>query len=249
MQSEEPRTTAETSTNRLLPLWLVIVGAGLIAGALAALGGEFTYPALHREPEYPASFSSLGSSERAVARAVVRFKTKMAVETNQAAAAYGLLGVVFGVVLGLAGGLSGSSRPSVGGAVVGGVLGGMAGAGLSIAIVPLFFQVSDAITTAPLLLLTHAVIFGGVGAAGGAGLGWAWGDRKVTFRCVLGGMVGALVATVVVDVINVARFGGKRMFEPVPAESAPRFVLHIGVALGAALGAAWALRKLRPRQS
>ncbi len=92
----EPRTVA-------CRCGCIMVASGLIAGCLAAIGGEFTYPALHKEPDYPASVSSLSSSERAVARAVVRFKTRMAAETNQATAAYGLLGVALGVVLGVGG--------------------------------------------------------------------------------------------------------------------------------------------------
>jgi hypothetical protein len=247
MQTEKPPPTAETITNRRFPLWLVMVGSGLIAGALAAIAGEFTYPALHREPEYPASLSELSSSERAVARAVVRFKTRMAVETNQAMAAYGLLGATLGLLVGLAGGLSGSSRRTGReGAVIGGVLGLVAGTGLSMVTVPLFFEFSNSVTSAPLLLLTHAVIFGGLGAATGVGVGRAWGGRKVIFKCVLGGIVGALVATVAVDVINVAVFGVMTIFEPVPAKSTPRAVVHIGIAVGTALGAGRAGRKIRP---
>ena len=250
MQPEEPRTNAEKSLNRGVPLWLVALGSGLLAGSLAACGGELTYEALHREPQYPESFSSLSSSERAIARGVVRFKTKVVVETNKATAAYGLLGVAVGVVLGLAGGLSGrSGRPSLRGAVGGGVLGGIAGVGISMAVVPLFFELSDATTAVPLILLTHATIFAGIGAAGGAALGWEWGDRKVIVRCVLGGVVGALVATLAGEVINVVAFGIARVFEPVPAKSMPRFLLHLSVALGTAVGAVLAGRKFRHRQS
>lgn len=250
MPAGEPATTGEPTVNQRLPLWRAILAAALVAGCLAAIGGEFAYPALHKEPEYPASITELKSSQRAVARAVIRFKTKMAVETNQAMAAYGLLGVALGVAVGLAGGLTGGSRRAGReGAIIGGVLGGLAGEGLSILVVPLYFQWSNAMTTAPLLLLTHALIFTGVGAAAGAALGHAWGDRKVIVRCVIGGIIGALAATVVVDVINIAGFGVMRIFEPVPAQTAPRTVVHLGIALGAALGAARAGRKLRPGPS
>jgi hypothetical protein len=227
------------------------VGSALIAGSLAALGGELTYHGLHKEPQYPASFSSLSSSERAVARAVVRFNTRVAVETTKATAAYGLLGVALGVALGLAGGLAGRSRHvSLRGAVVGGVLGGIAGAGLSMVFVPLFFHLmAEAITALPLLLMTHAAIFAGVGAASGAALGWESGDRRVILRCAVGGVVGALVATLAVEVINIAAFGVMRIFEPVPAKSMARILVHLWVALGAGLGAVLAGRKLRARQS
>jgi hypothetical protein len=251
MPLEEPRTNAEKPSNRVFPLWLIILGTGVIAGSLAALGGELTYQALHKEPEYPASFSSLGSSERAIARAVVRHQTRMTVETNKATAAYGLLGVALGVVLGLAGGLaSPARRVSLRGAVVGGVLGGLAGAGISMALVPLFFELSDSgITALPLLFATHAAIFAGIAAAGGAALGGEWGGRKVIVRCMLGAVLGAVLATLAVEIINVAAFGIMRIFEPVPAKSMPRFLVHLGVALGTAFGAVLASRKLRAVKS
>ena len=220
------------------------LGLVVIAGSLAALGGEITYEALHKEPQYPASFSTLSSSSSAIARGIVRYKTRMAVETNKAMAAYGLLGVALGVVLGFAGGLAGGSRrASRDGAIAGGVLGGITGAGLSMAIVPLFFEFSDAMTALPLLFLTHAAIFAAIGAAGGAAMGWASGDRKVIVRCALGAVAGALVATLAVEVINIAAFGLARIFEPVPAKSVPRFVVHVVIALGTALGAVIAIRK------
>jgi hypothetical protein len=251
MQLDEPRTDAEKPSNPVIPFWIIIVGSVLIAGSLAALGGELTYHGLHKEPQYPASLSGLSSSERAIARAVVRFNTRVAVETTKATAAYGLLGVALGVALGLAGGLAGRSRHvSLRGAVVGGVLGGIAGAGLSMVFVPLFFHLmAEAITALPLLFLTHAAIFAGVGAASGAALGWESGDRRVILRCAVGGVVGALVATLAVEVINIAAFGVMRIFEPVPAKSMARILVHLWVALGAGLGAVLAGRKFRARQS
>ena len=251
MPTGEPQTHSEEPSNRDFPFWLITVGSALIAGALAALGGELTYPAFHKEPQYPASFSSLSSSERAVARAVVRFNTRVAVETTKATAAYGLLGVALGVALGLAGGLAGRSRHvSLRGAVIGGVLGGIAGAGLSMVFVPLFFHLmAEAITALPLLFLTHAAIFAGVGAVGGAALGWESGDRRIILRCAVGGVVGALVATLAVEVINVAAFGVERIFEPVPAKSMARILVNLCVALGTAVGALLAGRRLRARQS
>jgi predicted tellurium resistance membrane protein TerC len=115
--------------------------------------------------------------------------------------------------------------------------------------VPLFFEISNSQTSAPLLLVTHAAIFAGLGAAAGAGLVWAWGDRKVIVKCAAGGILGAVIATLLVDVINVASFGVMRIFEPVPAARGPRIVVHLGIALGIALFAARAGRKLRPGRS
>ena len=123
----------------------------------------------------------------------------------------------------------------------------MAGAGLSMALVPLFFQLANSdITALPLLFLTHALIFAGVGAAAGAALGWEWGDRKVIVRCMLGGVVGAVVATLVGEVVNVAAFGIMRIFEPVPATSMARILVHLWVALGATMGLYWRVENSVP---
>jgi hypothetical protein len=106
---------------------------------------------------------------------------------------------------------------------------------------------AEAITALPLLFLTHAAIFAGVGAAGGAALGWETGDRRVILRCAVGGVLGALIATLAIEVINVAAFGVTRIFEPVPAKSMARILVHLCVALGAAVGAFLAGRKLLAR--
>jgi hypothetical protein len=250
MTSEQPPSPAQASTSRRLPLWLMILGTGLTTGLLAAVGGEFTYQAFDKEPEYPASVNGLPGSERAVSRAVIRFNTKKTVSTNQAAAAYGLLGMTLGVILGLAGGFAaGSARAHAGAAAVGGALGGVAGAGLAMVMVPLFFEYSDAQTTAFWILLAHAAIFAGVGAAGGLALGWAWGPRGPIFRCIVGGIAGALIGTLVVDITNVATSGVARIFEPIPAQPGARFVVDVGIALCAVLGAALAGRKRRSRPS
>ena len=208
MISEQPPTPAQASTSRRLPLWLMILGTGLTAGLLAAAGGEVTYHALNKEAEYPASVNGLPGSERAISRAVIRFNTKKKVATNQAAAAYGLLGMTLGAILGLAGGFAaGSGRANAGAAAVGGTLGGAAGAGLAMVMVPVFFEYSNSQTAVLWILLAHAAIFAGVAAAGGLALGWAWGPHGPVVRCAVGGIAGAVIGTLVVDIINVATSG------------------------------------------
>ena len=137
----QPPTTAETSPTRRLPLWLIILGTGLTAGLLAAIGGEVTYPALTRRPTIPpVSTACAVPNERCHVRSFGS-NTKKKLGTNQAAVRMGYLVVALGVVLGLAGGLQqvpGAVQP--GAAAVGDALGGVAGAGLSMVDVPAFFQ-------------------------------------------------------------------------------------------------------------
>ena len=246
MQSEAPQTNVGVPSNRLSPLWLVCLGSGLVAGLLAAFGGELTYDKLHADPEYPASIDSLSGSERAIARAQVRFKTKVVVETRQAAAAIGMLGLALGIALGLTGALAaGSQRVSLAGSFIGGVSGALVGAGLSMLLVPVFFDVSNSQTGLPLLFLTHLAILAGVGAAGGLALGWSLGDRKVIVRCMIGGIVGALVGTLAFEVINFVAFPNMRTFEPVPVKTIPRIIMHLLVAAGIGIFAGRSAGKAR----
>jgi hypothetical protein len=221
--------------------------AGLIAGLLAAAGGELTYGLFHAQPNYPANLSEMDGAEKTAVRSRVRFETRLLDETNKAAAAFGLLGVAVGVVLGLAAGLAGGSRPpNRTGAVVGGIVGGLAGAGLSLALVPRFLEAADAQTGLPLLFVTHVAIFGAIAAVGGFALGWGLGERRLIVRCMIGAVVGALVGTFVCDVINFVGFPLLRMYEPVSLKIVPRFILMIGVAGAIAFGAALAAGK-RPQ--
>jgi hypothetical protein len=233
MQSVEPPTIVYKAPIGRSPLWLLCLGSGLLAGLLAACVGELIYAHIHFDPEYPATLESMSGSERAIARAQVRFKTRVAVEKNQAIAAYGMLGLALGVALGITGALIAGSKPiSLAGAVIGGVSGGVVGAGFSMALIPVFFEVSNSQTGLPLLFLTHLAIFAGVGAAAGLALGWSLGDRKVIVRCMIGGIVGALIGTFVFEVANFVAFPNMRTFEPVPLKTIPRFIMHLLVATG-----------------
>ena len=142
MQSQEPPSTADPFTNRNLPLWLVVLGSGLVAGSVAGFVGEITYPALHNEPEYPpVSTSSAVPSEPCRVRSFGSKPDRRRKPTRRWQR-LGRSGEALGLVMGLAGCLSGGRRrASLEGAAIGGTLGALAGAGLSTAIVPLVLSV------------------------------------------------------------------------------------------------------------
>ncbi len=237
MSSPERPAGAPAKLKRVVPVSLVVL-AGLIAGLLAAAGGELTYGAFRAQPQYPANLSEMNGAEKTAARSRARFQARLVEETNKAASAFGLLGVMVGVVLGLAAGLARESRPSKrAGAVVGGIAGGLAGAGLSLAVVPRFLETADAQTGLPLLFVTHGAIFGAIAVAGGLALAWGLGERRFIIRCVIGAVLGAIIGTFVFEVINFVAFPLLRMYEPVPLKALPRFILLIGVAGAIAFGA------------
>ena len=170
-------------------------------------------------------------SERSIARAQVRFKTKVVVETQSGD------GGVWNARSGIGGrpgthrcsGRRFRTRQSRGRSLIGGVSGCLVGAGLSMALVPVFYDASNSQTGLPLLFLTHLAIFAGIGAAGGLALGWSLGDRRVIVRCMIGGIVGALVGTLVFEVTNFVAFPNLRTFEPVPVKTIPRLIMHFCV--------------------
>ena len=100
---------------------------------------------------------------------------------------------------------------------------GIAGAGLSLALVPRFLEVADAQTGLLLLFVTHGAIFGGIAVAARSGLAVGARERRFIVRCVIGGVVGALIGTFVFEVINFVAFPLLRMYEPVPFKALPRF--------------------------
>ena len=254
MQSEEPpMKTGETGvssystsaggaenaapgTRRCLPLWLVSLGAGLLAGALSACAGEASSGAFALHPHFPANYNKISGYERMAVRSDVLREAYQVVETKRGAAAYGALGLFLGVAMAVAGGIAGGSiRSALIRAVVGGAAGGAAGAAFSLAFIPLFFRFLDPENGLILLFLTHAAIFAVIGAAGGVALGWGLGGPDVVFRCLIGGLFGAFFGAFAFETINSLAYPLLRKFEPVPAARIPRLVVHFCVAAGTAL--------------
>ena len=170
-----------------LPLWLLTVGAGLIAGLLAGLGGEAIGKAIPLLVEFPPDYAKMGGYQKDAVRAMAVGKAEKVVERKKATEEYGLLGLLLGLSLGLTGGLAaGSPRSGFMGAAIGATIGAAAGAGISWAVVPLFFRYQDPESGGLLgLFITHAGIFAGVGAAAGLALGIGLGDRPALGSCPL----------------------------------------------------------------
>src|SRR5262249_35229734 len=140
--------TTPPGAGRPVPLWLLTLAAGLVAGSLSWLGGEATQTAFPVVLETPPEVAGMGHGygESGMLRELLGQARRVA-ERNKTVAAYGLLGALLGVALGLIGGWSGgSARSGWRGAAVGGLTAGVAGAVLSWVLVPLLYrlQVADA---------------------------------------------------------------------------------------------------------
>jgi len=239
----------------LVPLWLLTLGAGIVAGALSGLAGEATGRAIPLNIEYPAGFARMGGYQKDAVLASITVDALRVAERKRAAVAYGLLGGLLGVGLGVAGGAARRSfRSGLGGAVLGGLTGAAAGAALSAAVVPIFFRFEDPETDATITGLlvrffTHAAIFAGVGAAGGLALGWGLGDKRSIGRALFAGLLGAVFGTLAFEVISTVAFPFLRTYDPVPSEPIPRMVAHLCVAVGTAVLAGMAAGAARTRPS
>jgi hypothetical protein len=175
---------------------------------------------------------------------------------RSAALAYGGLGAALGLALGAAGGLARrSSRAAIAAAVTGLLLGGAAGAGATLSLVPLYHAAraatpDDEVTNdLALALRTHCGIWVAVGAAGGLARGRGLGGGARTARAVIGGVLGAALATVVYEFGGAVVFPVAETFRPMAVTPAPRLLAHLCVALFTAAGANWAAHHLRLRRA
>jgi hypothetical protein len=245
-----PKTAAVGAGSRL-PLWVVTLGVGLVAGAISWAGGEATFDwfKLGDAIIYPANYNQISGYHRMAVQAELHGKARIVVERKKTALAFGLLGLLLGVSLGLTGGLArGGSHSALAGAVGGGVAGAAAGGGLSFALVPLFFRYEDPEGGGLLVLfLTHAGIFAGIGAASGLALGLGLNDRTALSRALFGGLLGALIGTVAYEAAIATAFPLMRTYEPLSTERLPRLLAHLLVAACTALFAGLATGR-PPRQ-
>jgi hypothetical protein len=238
-------TTASTSPRRVL-LWAL--AGGLVAGLASWFGGEAAYgifePVVTRSPDW----DRVSPQERGALAAKQRRINKPAAETKNAALAYGMLGAAVGMTLGLAGGLARSSaRAGLLAGLVGAPAGVLGAAVMSALMTPVFFRLLDPDSPPPLAapLFTHLGIWAAVGVAGGLALGLGLGDRGSIARSAVGGLAGVLLGTFLIEVVIALVFPSMRVYEPIPEERVPRLIVHLGVAVATALGAALALREAR----
>jgi hypothetical protein len=142
-------------------------------------------------------------------------------------------GAILGVVLGLVGGLARRSvRSALVAAVAGGGLGAVAAASAAHAVLPVYFRNVDPQGNSLVLpLLTHGAIWMAAGAAAGLGFGIGLGRSGLWARCALGGLLGAVAATVLYDLIGALAFPLDKTSEPVSATVATRLFAQVAVAV------------------
>lgn len=237
------------------PLWLPYLGAGLVAALLGWAAGEWIYPAFPFEYEavYPANYKTLGGYQKEAMDSRIQALARGAADRKRAAASFAWLGFVLAASLGWMGNRAASStRSRIIGAVAGGAVGAATGAAVSWIAVPLFYRYQDPDSGLLVLFLTHAAIFGSVGAASGLALGLGMEDRSRLGPAILGGSLGALIGTMALEASNSLAFPLMRTFEPIASQGAARGLSYacvaVSTALASGLAAEWRQGGPTPRR-
>jgi hypothetical protein len=226
--------------------WTIILTAGLLSGLTAFAIGEqapVIIPASRNVPMEQRKDRNLVpiQGERQV----------MIARDRVAALTYCGLGMLLSWALGAAGGLvRRSPRAAIWASVVGLVLGATAGAGATLSLLPSYHaaraaaseqQVNDDLVLA---LQTHGGIWLAIGLTGGLALGLGLGGMARIARAVIGGAVGAVLATLTYEFAGALFFPVAETFRPVAATFPPRLLAHLLIALFVSVGAFWAAEYL-----
>ena len=252
-------TTTPSRAGRQVPLWLLTLAAGLVAGSLSWLGGELTQHAFPPTIDTPPDVAKMANGrEKSALLSPLWAEAGRVAERSKTVAAYALLGALLGAALCLIGAWSrGSAHSGWRGPVGAGVTAALAGALLSWVLVPLMFRLQASAKAsdpdfAMRFLMIHCVIHAGIGAAigvaAGLALGWGLGDRASLVRALIGGFFGAVAGVLSFETINSLAFPLLRSEAPLPETSLARLSMYLGVAGGAAFLAGLAA-DARPRHS
>lgn len=204
--------------------WIAL--AGLLAG-LAAFGiGEMVHELI------PAAKEEVNTMGRLIMLPTV--KTTSVAGTWNGALTFGLFGVCLGGLLGMAGGLARrSGRAILVAGLLGAILGLTVGAGVSFAVLPLFFHAEPLYPQYELILSIsmHGSIWGLTGAAAGMAFAVGLGQRRMYGRALAAGFVGGVLGAIAFDLIGVLLFPLGNTGEPISTTWPTRLTARLLVAL------------------
>jgi hypothetical protein len=125
--------------------------------------------------------------------------------TQNGVVSYAILGAILSLALGMTASLLNGRRSifrSFFASLTGVVLGACGGAATSYALMPPYYGHLDT-ADMTLSILIHLGIWTAVGAASGVAFGVGWGGRDVFVRCLVGGIIGAALGTMLFDIPGV----------------------------------------------
>jgi hypothetical protein len=231
--SAEPAMVQEATDKELRRArWLVAIG-GVLAGLIAFGIGEAVHDII---PVKLVLQDVMMTGKQAM---LPSLETENAAMAQNAALTFGLLGVCLGASLGIAGGLA---RQAVRRAVTAG-LGGAAissalAAALCLAVLPRTLQAQFDYSDYDVLiaLFTYSFIFGLLGALAGASFVIGLGDRRLFGRALTAGFLGAVLGTIVMELIGAAFFADAATVKPISTTWATRLLARVLVTAGTAAG-------------
>jgi hypothetical protein len=243
--SRDAPSEEEANSRPSARAWAMVLIGGLLAGLVGFGCGEFALRLFAPSTELPPGIR--GDQTRAPREHARRVRVS---QGRVAAMSYGSLGALLGLALGAAGGLARRSpRAASTAALIGSVLGTAAGAGATYMLVSVYhaFHVAPSAENAMqelcLALATHGGIWAAVGTAAGLALGLGLGKERVS-RSVIGGFLGATLATVIYEFGGAIAFPLDKTVQPTAMAPGPRLLAHLAVALCVSAGALWAADNL-----
>jgi hypothetical protein len=226
-------------------LWALVLGAAIVAGLAAWLGGEAS---LNRIKPRAHAANSRGIMLNLTGRREVA-----AADAKNASVAFALLGASLGAALGVAGGLvRRSGRAAAKAALLGLIAGATASALMSLALLPAYNAYKarnpdEASRDLILPMLVHAGIWSAAGAAGGWAFAVGSGARARLARIALGGLAGAALGATAYELIGAAAFPSAQTTQFISATWETRLLARIAVTVLAAAGVAMAATDVRTR--
>lgn len=234
-------------------IWLIALAVGLLAGAASFGIGEVGPELFKPSTEFTAAERARRNEIPSLIRA--RYQQR---DDRVAMLAYGTLGILLGLGLGAVGGLARGSTPAaVVAGLVGLIIGGAAGGGTTAMVLPSYHASfvgktdENADKDLGVALATHGAIWGAIGAAAGLALGLGLGGPARLIRAIVGGLLGAVIATVIYEFGSAVAFPISESFRPRAITVGPRLLAHLAVALCIAAVGCWAVDHLslrRPRK-
>jgi hypothetical protein len=233
--STDPASRPGTSPTRP-PAWIA-VAAGLVAGLVAWGIGE-TPAVLVRPAEKGVRVMGSGPVMPSVSP-----EAQSAATRQTSARAFGVLGALTGLLLGLAGAWpNGPIRRAARAGGIGMAVGGLLGAVVPWLTLPPFegLRAADPSALLPSLLL-HGTCWIPIGAVGGLALALGQGGGARSLAGLTGGILGAVLATVLYEALGASLFPMAATGEPISATAASRLLARLLVPTFAAAGAALVL--------
>jgi hypothetical protein len=207
--------------------WLAL--SGLLAGLVAFGAGEAVYDLI------PAERVGINTMGQIVIAPTAR--TAMLANTRNAALTFGVLGLCLGGILGIAGGLARpSARAMVAAGLAGSIVGLAAGAGVSLAMLPVFWRAQSEHPEIDLIFSTlmHGSIWGVAGAVAGLAFAFGFGKPRLHGRALEAGFLGAVLGAIAFDLSGALLFPLASTGEPVSTTWPTRLLARLLVSVATA---------------